>query len=480
MVKRLMCRITAENSPTWPPLRKRFHFNYDVSSSFNVRQAGVGPRKGSIFPAPSFGLHMPDACIHMDLSSSFGGCLIPSSLDLYFSSGRRLFSSLTSHQQAQLRDSKFQVPWATAMSGNVMEKAETEPRRVYVPGPVIVGSGPSGLATAACLKGQGVPYLVVERENCIASLWNLKTYDRLRLHLPKFFCQLPHLPFPSDFPLYPTKEQFIHYLETYAQQFGIRPRFGECVTSAEFDAGTGFWKLKTAAGGEFICRWLVVATGENADPAVPSIPGMEEFQGRIVHTSEYKSGWEFQGQKVLVVGCGNSGMEVCLDLCDSGACATMVVRNTVHVLPRDIMGRSTFGLSAWLLRWIPLRVADRVLLFLSRFILGDTARLGMKRPEMGPLELKEEEYDSIILATGYRSNVPMWLMEGKFFSRKDGYPTTPFPNGWKGENGIYAVGFTKRGLVGASMDAARVAQDIAQQWNQEAKYFTFPSSKKNI
>ncbi|CAN6482226.1 unnamed protein product [Victoria cruziana] len=406
------------------------------------------------------------------------------------------------------------------MGASVMTK--TEPRYVYVPGPVIVGCGPSGLATAACLKGQGVPYLVLERENCMASLWNLKTYDRLRLHLPKFFCQLPHLPFPSDFPLYPTKEQFVHYLETYARQFGIRPRFGECVTSADFDAGTGFWKLKTAAGREFICRWLVVATGENADPVVPSIPGMEEFQGRIVHTSQYKNGSEFQGQKVLVVGCGNSGMEVCLDLCDSGARATMVVRNTVHVLPRDIMGRSTFGLSSWLLRWIPLKVVDRLLLCLSRFILGDTARLGMKRPEMGPLELKftsgktpvldvgtlakiksghikvvpglasftakgakfvdgrEEEYSSIILATGYTSNVPMWLVDGKLFSKKDGYPTTPFPDGWKGENGLYAAGFTKRGLVGASMDAVRIAQDIAQQWNQEARVFTFPSSKKNI
>ena len=76
-------------------------------------------------------------------------------------------------------------------------------RCIWVNGPVTVGAGTSGLATAACLREQGVPYVVLEKADCIASLWQKRTYDRLKLHLPKQFWQLPKLPFPQEFPQYP-------------------------------------------------------------------------------------------------------------------------------------------------------------------------------------------------------------------------------------------------------------------------------------
>ncbi|CAN4127862.1 unnamed protein product [Withania somnifera] len=382
-------------------------------------------------------------------------------------------------------------------------------RRVVVNGPVIVGAGPSGLAAAACLKEKGVPSLVLERSNCIASLWQLKTYDRLSLHLPKQFCELPLMSFPRDFPTYPTKQQFIKYLVLYAMTFDIRPVFNRTVVCAEYDRFNKVWKVKTDATTtkpiEYLSRWLIVATGENAEAVVPEIEGMKDFSGSIMHTSLYKSGEIFRGKKVLVVGCGNSGMEVCLDLCNHDASPSLVVRDTVHVLPREMLGKSTFGLSMWLIKWLPMRLVDRFLLIISRLLLGDTARLGLDRPEIGPLELKNlsgktpvldvgtlakiksgdikvcpgikrllkhdivefvngqtEEYDAIILATGYKSNVPSWLKDRdiSMFSEKDGLPKRPFPNGWKGECGLYAVGFTKRGLLGASMDAKKIAEHI--------------------
>ncbi|EOY29657.1 Flavin-binding monooxygenase family protein [Theobroma cacao] len=391
----------------------------------------------------------------------------------------------------------------------------SKPRCIMVPGPVIVGAGPSGLATAACLKEKGVPSVVLERSNCIASLWQLKTYNRLRLHLPKQFCELPLMGFPSDFPTYPTKQQFVDYLEAYARRFDIRPRFNETVSQAEYDDKLKFWRVRSSdlkgKKVEYVCWWLVVATGENAEAMVPAIEGRAEFDGDIRHTSSYKSGEEFRGKKVLVVGCGNSGMEVCLDLCNHNARPSLVVRDTVHVLPREMLGRSTFGLSMWLLRWLPMRLVDRFLLIVSWLMLGDTARFGLDRPRLGPLELKNlsgktpvldvgtlakiksgdikvcpsikrlkryavefengktENFDAIILATGYKSNVPSWLKETNMFSEKDGYPRKPFPNGWKGECGLYAVGFTKRGLLGTSMDAKRIAEDIERCWKAEAK-----------
>jgi len=73
---------------------------------------------------------------------------------------------------------------------------------------LIVGAGPSGLAAATCLSEHGIPYRIVEREDCSASLWRKRTYDRLKLHLAKEFCELPHMSCPSDTPKYITKEQF--------------------------------------------------------------------------------------------------------------------------------------------------------------------------------------------------------------------------------------------------------------------------------
>ncbi|KAG0498215.1 hypothetical protein HPP92_002906 [Vanilla planifolia] len=399
-----------------------------------------------------------------------------------------------------------------------MEREKVQPC-VRVAGPIIVGGGPSGLATAACLAARGFPSLVLERSNCIASLWQLKSYDRLRLHLPKRYCELPMMPFPAALPAYPSKEEFVAYLESYAAAFGVCPVLGEAVESAEYDEASTLWRVSTSSAEgnrEYVSRWLVAATGENAEEVIPEIGGLSDFQGTVAHTSRYRSGEEYRGKKVLVVGCGNSGMEVCLDLCDSGARPAIVVRDTVHVLPRGALGWSTFGLSMWLLRWLPVQAVDRLLLLLARLLLGDTAHLGLRRPKVGPLELKAasgktpildigtlskiksghvqkqccvglqvfpalkrmtakgaefvdgrtEEFDAVILATGYRSNVPSWLKE-RVFSERDGLPRRPFPNGWKGERGLYAVGFTKRGLLGASLDAQRVAQDIERCWNSE-------------
>ncbi|KAJ9547805.1 hypothetical protein OSB04_020348 [Centaurea solstitialis] len=241
---------------------------------------------------------------------------------------------------------------------------------------------------------------------------------------------------------------------------------------------------------------LVVATGENAEGIVPEIEGLKEFSGEVIHAKHYKSGEKLKGKKVLVVGCGNSGMEVSLDLSNHNAKPAMVVRSSVHVLPREIFGKSTFDLAMMLMKWLPLWLVDKILLILAWFILGNIQKLGIKRPSLGPLTLKNHhgktpvldigalekirsgdiavvpgikrfnptsvelvngetlDIDSVVLATGYCSNVPYWLQETEFFA-KNGFPKTPFPNGWKGKCGLYAAGFTRRGLAGASFDAIK-------------------------
>lgn len=216
------------------------------------------------------------------------------------------------------------------MESHLHDQTDQTKQIIFVRGPIIIGAGPSGLATSACLSNRGVPSLILERSDSIASLWKSKTYDRLKLHLPKHFCRLPLLDFPNNFPKYPSKSEFLAYLESYASHFRIFPRFNENVQNAAFDSSSGFWRVKTLDKKEYLSKWLVVATGENADPYFPEIPGIKKFSGgKIVHASEYKSGEEFRCQKVLVVGCGNSGMEISLDLVRHNASPHLVVRNTV-------------------------------------------------------------------------------------------------------------------------------------------------------
>ena len=233
---------------------------------------------------------------------------------------------------------------------DVVASTDSQQAATYFNGVIIVGAGPSGLATAASLKEAGVGSLIIEKSECLASLWQHNTYDRLHLHLPKKFCELPLYPFPAHLPTYPTRLQFVDYLQDYAKRFELNPMFNRNVDSAEFDHRSGLWRVKTtsssstkmvdSSGGgsdggmhhrEFRAKWLVVASGENAEPILPAFPGMKNFTaGRVFHSSQYKSGAEFQGKKVLVVGCGNSGMEISLDLVNFGAKPTLVVRSPVN------------------------------------------------------------------------------------------------------------------------------------------------------
>ncbi|RWV90117.1 hypothetical protein BHE74_00036750 [Ensete ventricosum] len=398
----------------------------------------------------------------------------------------------------------------------------------WVNGPLVVGAGPSGLAVGACLKEHGVPSVILERSNCIASLWQSRAYDRLKLHLPKQFCQLPKLPFPQDFPEYPSKNQFVDYLESYAAQFQLTPRFDETVVSAKHDNTCGMWRVRTCVGRrgsrgrrsqvEYICQWLVVATGENAECVVPEMEGREEFGRQVMHASDYRSGEAYRGRQVLVVGCGNSAMEVCLDLCHHNAFPTMVVRDAVsgaslrnhiddcflypidavllisrivqqvHVLPRETLGRSTFELAVSLMKWLPVKVVDKVILIASWMILGNIEKYGLRRPSLGPLELKNTQGKTPVLDIGALQKIKTGeikvvpgikrllhgrakLVDGRIldFFNEDGFPRQAFPDGWKGGSGLYAVGFTRRGLSGASMDAVKIAEDIGRVWKEETR-----------
>uniref|UniRef100_A0ACD5WYV8 Uncharacterized protein n=1 Tax=Avena sativa TaxID=4498 RepID=A0ACD5WYV8_AVESA len=195
---------------------------------------------------------------------------------------------------------------------------------------LIVGAGPAGLATAACLTHLSIPYVIVEREDCNASLWRNRAYDRLKLHLAKEFCELPHMSYPADAPTYIPKTLFVKYLDDYTACFHIQPKYLTCVESSTYDNDKKCWSIVTRDMAEgttinFIAKFLVVASGENNGENIPVIPELDSFPGEAIHSSTYKSGKSFSGMSVLVIGSGNSGMEIAYNLATHGANTSIVI-----------------------------------------------------------------------------------------------------------------------------------------------------------
>ncbi|KAI6691035.1 hypothetical protein NL676_027863, partial [Syzygium grande] len=195
----------------------------------------------------------------------------------------------------------------------------------------IVGTGPSGLATAACLNRLGIANIVLEREDCSASLWRKRSYDRLKLHLAKQVCELPHMPFPSNSPKFVPRDQFIEYLDNYKSGFEIKLYCQWSVESASYDNRIGKWRIvaRNTGSGEdevYVAEFLVVASGESSEGVIPEVDGLASFGRAAMHSSECRNGREFRGKNVLVVGCGNSGMEIAHDLWSYGANTSIVAR----------------------------------------------------------------------------------------------------------------------------------------------------------
>jgi indole-3-pyruvate monooxygenase len=245
---------------------------------------------------------------------------------------------------------------------------------------VIVGAGPAGLATAGCLRQRNVEALVLEAGPSLAHSWR-NHYDRLHLHTVKQQSHLPGLSFPKQAPRYVSRADFVTYLETYAAHFSIAPRTGEAVRRVGAADG-GF--VVESARAVYRARAVVVATGYSRVPNPERLLEQERFLGPVLHSSSYRNGDAFAGQRVLVVGAGNTGAEIALDLAERGAKPTLAVRAPVNVVPRDLLGMA-IQLTSIRLRNAPLKLADGIGRLASRLAFGNLARLGLPRPAMGPI-----------------------------------------------------------------------------------------------
>jgi indole-3-pyruvate monooxygenase len=370
---------------------------------------------------------------------------------------------------------------------------------------VVIGASAAGLATAACLRRAGVPFVVLEQTARVGSVWR-NHYDRLHLHTPRGNSALPHFGFPAGTPRYPSRDQVVAYLERYAAHFQIAPRFGQRVIEigrGSDEVNGASWRVRTE-DRVFQARRVVVATGVNRVPYLPEFPGSDRFGGPILHSCLYRNTDGFRDRRVLVVGMGNSGAEIALDLCEGGADVSLAVRSAVNVIPRDFLGLSIV-LWAVVLRVFPARVADAVGRVVSRLAFGPLARLGLRPLPHGPVlqiqrhhrypvldvgtmarirqrriqvlpgvesfspghvrlsDGRELPFDAVVLATGYRADLRALLAPG--LDALQGDDGLPVASGREVLPGLYFCGFHPTetgGLREMGREAKRIARSVVR------------------
>jgi len=365
---------------------------------------------------------------------------------------------------------------------------------------IIIGAGAGGLAVGAFLKQAGTSYIILEQSHNVAATWR-KHYDRLHLHTDKQNSALPFAAFPADYPRYPSRDQVVKYLEDYAKRFELNIRFDQQVHSARRDNGQ--WQVQTQDTLRSSPN-LVVASGYARQPLMPAWKGMETFKGQMLHSAEYRNGSSFKGKNVLVVGFGNSGGEIAMDLHEHGAKPSLAVRNAVNVIPRELAGIPILSIGI-VQNKLPAWLADAINAPILRAVIGDITKYGLRQLPYGPatqiqqdrhiplidigtMKLirarhitvysgveefsgsrirfeggKEAEFDAVVLATGYRPAVSDFLEEASSALDGDGVPLSS--GGESTIPGLYFCGYfvSPTGMLREiGLEAKRISDSITK------------------
>jgi thioredoxin reductase len=267
---------------------------------------------------------------------------------------------------------------------------------------------------------------------------------------------------PANYPRYPSRDQVVAYLEKYAEQFDLDIRLNQHVAAARRVADQ--WNVQTQDSLHSAPN-LVVACGYSRQPLTPAWPGLESFPGKVIHSSAYKNGSGFKGQDVLVVGFGNSGGEIAIDLFEHGARSNIAVRQAVNVIPKEIAGIPFLNF-AIPQNHLPAWLADAINAPIVRLLIGDIRKHGLRKLPYGPIAQarrdkkiplidigtmqliraghvkvysgvesvsgnrirfeggKEASFDALILATGYQPRVDEFLPEAQSAFDESGAPTS--------------------------------------------------------
>ncbi|MFC6064108.1 flavin-containing monooxygenase [Streptomyces ochraceiscleroticus] len=280
----------------------------------------------------------------------------------------------------------------------------------------VIGGGQSGLAAAHALRQRGVAPVVLEASGQATGSWP-DYYDSLTLFSPAQYSALPGLPFGGDGDRYPHRDEVVEYLTRYADRLDVDIRTNTRVERVESN-GAGF-TLRTADGRSIGAAGIVAATGAFGNPLLPDLPGQSEFTGELLHVADYRHPARYAGKRIVVVGGGNSAVQVGYEL-TTHATVTLVSRAPIRFLPQLRDGKdlhhwlTTTGFDHLPPEWLIHYVGGT--LVLDAGLYGSALEAGRleRRPMFASLDGDavvwsdgtREQVDVVLLATGYRPNLP--------------------------------------------------------------------------
>jgi dimethylaniline monooxygenase (N-oxide forming) len=256
-----------------------------------------------------------------------------------------------------------------------------------MPRACVIGAGSSGIAAVKALADRGIPFDCFEKSDRVGGNWVLgnrngmsSAYSTLHINTSRERMEYADFPMPASYPDFPRHDQIARYFESYVEHFGLHERitFGTGVTHAARNAD-GLWEVTLDGGETRSYDALLVANGHHWDPRwpEPAFPG--SFAGELIHSHDYRDPSQLVGKRVVVVGMGNSAMDIAVDASYHAAATTLVARSGVHVVPKYILGKP---LDAGVR---PTRVPFQLMLggmqALLRLTVGPMERYGLPNPD---------------------------------------------------------------------------------------------------
>ena len=215
------------------------------------------------------------------------------------------------------------------------------------PAVLVVGAGQAGLSIAARLTQLGVDTLVIDKNARVGDNWRNR-YHALTLHNQVYANHLPYMPFPPNWPVYIPKDKLASWMEHYAEAMELNIWMSSELLESRFDEEQQCWQARvTSASGDtrlLTPRHIVMATSISGMPKLPEIPGLEDFQGDVLHASAYRDGTDHKGKSALVIGMGTSGHDIAQDLACGGASTTMVQRGSTMIVNIEPGGQLPYSL----------------------------------------------------------------------------------------------------------------------------------------
>lgn len=250
----------------------------------------------------------------------------------------------------------------------------------------VVGAGPSGLIMAKRLAKTSLTFQVYERHHDVGGIWDINAknspmYESAHFISSRTLSAFPDFAMPVSYPDYPNHEQLLAYIQDYAKQFELHQhiRFNTEVTAA-VQQSSGKWLLSFDDGTQVLANYLVCANGVTWLPNEVTWQGQDTFTGEIRHSVTYRSATEFHGKTVLVVGAGNSGVDIACDAAFAAKQAYLSVRRGYHFIPKHIMGKPADVFSQEGPK-LPFAIEQKAFSLLLRAINGKMSQYGLPEPD---------------------------------------------------------------------------------------------------